>query len=80
MSSFSFLKTEDGMLDIIQGNIERYKAIPDFAGNLLRGPSELSVAERELIFAYVPESNACTFYFGVHKAVAEAFRHRRRAA
>ena len=73
MSNFSFLKTEDGMPDIIQHNIARFKSIIDLAGNILRGPSELSIAERELIFAYVSGSNSCSFCFGAHKAVAQAF-------
>ncbi len=40
---------------------------------LLRGPSPLSVAERELIAAYVSGLNACRYCHGVHAAVAEAF-------
>ncbi len=40
---------------------------------LLRGPSPLSVAERELIAAYVSGLNACRFCFGAHKIMARAF-------
>ncbi|MDP6345448.1 MAG: peroxidase-related enzyme [Alphaproteobacteria bacterium] len=40
---------------------------------LLRGPSPLSVAERELIGAFVSGLNACEFCYGEHAAVAEAF-------
>jgi uncharacterized peroxidase-related enzyme len=40
---------------------------------LLRGPSPFSVAERELIGAYVSALNACDFCAGEHAAVAEAF-------
>ncbi|MEX2206443.1 MAG: carboxymuconolactone decarboxylase family protein [Myxococcota bacterium] len=37
----------------------------------LRGDSPLSVAERELIAAYVSGLNACRFCFGAHSSIAE---------
>lgn len=40
---------------------------------LLRGPSDLSVAEREMIAAYVSGLNACQFCFGAHKLAARVF-------
>ncbi|MEQ2005331.1 MAG: peroxidase-related enzyme [Limisphaerales bacterium] len=40
---------------------------------LLRGPSPLSVAERELIAAYVSGLNACGYCAGAHTATAAAF-------
>jgi AhpD family alkylhydroperoxidase len=40
---------------------------------LLRGPSPFSVAERELIAAYVSGLNACDYCHGVHSATARAF-------
>lgn len=40
---------------------------------LLRGPSPFSVAERELIAAYVSGVNDCSYCHGVHTATAEAF-------
>ena len=40
---------------------------------LMRGPSPLSVAERELIAAYVSGLNQCRYCHGVHTAAAEAF-------
>lgn len=40
---------------------------------LLRGPSPLSVAERELIAAYVSGLNACSYCTGAHTATAAAF-------
>ena len=39
---------------------------------LLRGESPLSIAERELIAAYVSGLNACGFCFGAHTIIAEA--------
>jgi AhpD family alkylhydroperoxidase len=40
---------------------------------LLRGPSPFSVAERELIAAYVSGLNACGYCHGVQTATAQAF-------
>lgn len=39
----------------------------------MRGPSELTPAERELIFAYGSGLNACAFCHESHKFTAEAF-------
>jgi uncharacterized peroxidase-related enzyme len=73
MSNFSFLNTEDGMPQILQRNPERYGGFSSLAEHLLRGDSELSIAERELVFAYVSGLNACSYCFGAHKAIAENF-------
>lgn len=40
---------------------------------VLRDPSPLTVAERELIAAYVSGLNACTFCHGAHRIAASAF-------
>jgi uncharacterized peroxidase-related enzyme len=40
---------------------------------LLRGPSPLSVAERELIAGFVSGLNACHYCHGVHEATAREF-------
>lgn len=40
---------------------------------IMRDASELSVADRELISAYVSGLNACRFCFGAHKTMAQAF-------
>ena len=45
----------------------------EYHDRLLRGDSPLSVAERELIAAYVSALNACTFCTGAHRAYAEVF-------
>jgi len=45
----------------------------DYHEALLRGPSALSVAERELIAAYVSALNACDYCHGIHAQVAERF-------
>lgn len=40
---------------------------------ILRGPSPLTVAERELIAAVVSGTNACSFCYGAHALAAERF-------
>jgi uncharacterized peroxidase-related enzyme len=44
-----------------------------FHDRILRDPSPLTVAQRELIAAYVSGLNACTFCHGAHRVAAEAF-------
>jgi AhpD family alkylhydroperoxidase len=39
----------------------------------LRGPSPFTVAERELIAAYVSGLNACGYCHGIHRVTADAF-------
>lgn len=60
--------------------LEVFKTFPDAARPLIeyhevlmRGPSPWSVAQRELIAAYVSGLNACAYCHGVHQATAEAF-------
>ena len=43
----------------------------DFHQALLRGESEFSVAERELMAAYVSGINSCRYCYGAHAAVAK---------
>ncbi len=45
----------------------------DYHDRLLRDPSPLTVAERELIAAYVSGLNACTYCHGAHRVAAGAF-------
>src|SRR5216684_6366732 len=40
---------------------------------ILRGPSPLTPAHRELIGAYVSSLNACQYCYGGHRAAAELF-------
>lgn len=71
-----FLKSlpEDGvLLDVFK--IFATTALPliRYHEALMRGPSAFSVAERELIAAYVSGLNDCGYCHGVHTATAEAF-------
>src|SRR5919197_1682454 len=40
---------------------------------ILRGPSPLTAAQRELIGAYVSSLNSCQYCYGGHRAAAELF-------
>src|SRR5215472_3075036 len=61
------------LLDVFRAYPELYRPLLDYHQALLRGPSPLSVAERELIAAYVSGLNACGYCHGVHTATAQAF-------
>lgn len=45
----------------------------EYHDRVLRDPSPLTVAERELIAAYVSGLNACAYCHGAHRVAAEAF-------
>lgn len=60
--------------------LDVFRAYPEVAGPLLdyhevlmRGDSALTVAERELIAAFVSALNACGYCHGVHHATARRF-------
>lgn len=55
-----------------------FKRFPDGVGPLLeyhhvllRGASPLSIAQREMLAAYVSALNACPYCFGAHRTIAE---------
>jgi len=73
MSHFSFLAETDGMAEIVGYNPERLNHFRMMVANLFRGPSELSIADRELIMTYCSGLNACKFCVGAHGALAESF-------
>ena len=62
------------------GLAEVYRAFPDkmaplseYQNRVMRGASDLGIAERELIAAYVSGLNACGFCHGAHTVHAKAF-------
>lgn len=73
MAHFSYLDEYSDMRDVIFRKRSRYKHMDAFTQNILRGPSELSVQQRELIAAYVSALNACSFCSGIHTQVAVNF-------
>jgi uncharacterized peroxidase-related enzyme len=50
-----------------------YRPLLDYHQVLLRGPSPLTVAQREVIAAYVSGLNGCGYCHGVHRTTAQAF-------
>ncbi|HXL90510.1 MAG TPA: peroxidase-related enzyme [Streptosporangiaceae bacterium] len=73
MSYLPSLPPEAVLVDVFRSRPELYRPLIDYHEVLLRGPSPLSVAERELIAAYVSGLNECRYCHGVHSATACAF-------
>src|SRR5438309_5375357 len=64
---------DDALLsDVFRRFPEHAAPLGDYVQRLMRGPSPLSVAQRELIGAYVSGLNACVYCHGVHTAIAMA--------
>jgi uncharacterized peroxidase-related enzyme len=61
------------LLDVFRAYPQTARPLLAYHQALLRGPSPLTVAERELIAAYVSGVNACGYCHGVHQATAQAF-------
>ncbi len=61
------------LLDVFRAYPETAHPLVDYHEALMRGPSPLSIAERELIAAYVSGLNACDYCYGVHQVTAERF-------
>ncbi|MCP5037415.1 MAG: peroxidase [Rhodobacteraceae bacterium] len=49
------------------------RPLMEYIDILLRGESDLTIGERELIATYTSGLNACTFCFGSHRSYAELF-------
>ena len=61
------------LADVFRAYPAAARSLLDFHQALMRGPSPLTVGERELIAAYVSGLNACAYCHGVHEATARAF-------
>ena len=74
MAFFSFLPKENAVLpDLAFRWPGRYSHLLRYTHKILRGKSSLSIAERELIGAYVSGLNACNFCYSIHSTLAERF-------
>jgi len=62
-----------GVIGLLEYNPETGKALRELTQLLLRGPSTLSEAERELIATLVSYKNNCTYCATSHTAAADAF-------
>ncbi len=73
MPYVKYLPENAAISDVFLNRPQTYVHLARFSEAVLRGPSPLSVAERELIAAYCSALNACRFCVGVHAAAATAF-------
>lgn len=73
MSHLSSLPEDAVLLDVFRAFPATARPLIAYHEALMRGPSPLSVAERELLAAYVSGLNACAYCHGVHGAVATRF-------
>ncbi|MDE2150314.1 MAG: peroxidase-related enzyme [Gammaproteobacteria bacterium] len=72
MPFFGFLNADATMIDLWRRHPARLLALGKYTESVMRGPSSLSPAERELIAAYVSGLNQCRYCHGAHKAFAVA--------
>ena len=70
MGFLSFLGEKAHMPNVTLRKRNRYKHMDAYTQNILRGPSELSVKERETIAALVSATNSCQYCTGVHRETA----------
>ncbi len=73
MSYLSFLNEDSDITDITWRNRTRFAPMDVFSHHIMRGDSELSFKDRELIAGFVSGLNGCQFCYGSHNAVAEQF-------
>ncbi|WP_027943934.1 carboxymuconolactone decarboxylase family protein [Amycolatopsis taiwanensis] len=73
MSYLPSLPADAALIDVFRSYPDTSGPLLDYHEVLLRGPSPLSVAERELIAAYVSGLNSCGYCHGVHTATAARF-------
>lgn len=71
MSKFPSLHTNPEMIEVFATHSEGFGALCDYHDAILRGPSPLSIGERELIAAYVSGLNHCAFCYDAHRSFAE---------
>jgi uncharacterized peroxidase-related enzyme len=73
MAHLRSLRQDAVLLDVFRRFPDTSRPLLDYHQVLLRGPSPLTVSERELIAAYVSLLNACEYCHGVRAATAAAF-------
>lgn len=68
-----FLPEKASLLDVFQAHPATSRPLLEYHEVLLRGDSPLSIAQRELIAAFVSGLNACRYCHGIHGRVAAAY-------
>jgi AhpD family alkylhydroperoxidase len=74
MARFPSLPTPTGLEDVFKEYPAGLFPLLELHDVILREDSPLTVAERELIAAFVSGINGCQFCYGSHRAIAEAYR------
>lgn len=72
MSIFPSLPKDASLEHVLKRFPHTVPPLLEYHDRLLRDHSPLTVAERELVAAYVSGLNGCTFCFGAHSLIAEA--------
>lgn len=67
------LPADATLLHVFRAFPDTARPLLDYHQVLLRGPSPLTIEEREIIAAYVSALNACGYCHGVHAATAATF-------
>ena len=70
MANFPSMPEHSRMRDMLMRFPERGAVLMHVAQQFLRGPSELTTAEREIVFAYGSALNGCAFCHTSHKYTA----------
>lgn len=73
MSAFPSIQGEPTLEKVFRRFPHSLEPLFEYHDRLLRDPSPLTVAERELIAAYVSGLNSCTYCHGAHVVAAQAF-------
>ena len=71
MSRLPSLPDTPHLIDVFKRFSRGVQPLMQFHDDILRGESELSAGERELIAAYTSGINACNFCHGSHRMIAE---------
>ena len=70
MSYLEGLPEKTDLWDVVQAREHLWKFTIPTSENIMRGPSPLSLVERELIGCYVSGLNACSYCFDAHSLTA----------
>lgn len=73
MPYFKSLPADARLLDVFKQYPRLFEPLIEYHQRLLREDSPFSVAERELLAAFVSAVNACRYCAGVHEATARRF-------
>lgn len=71
MPYFSWLQDHHGIQDVMRLDRDRFGPLGKSAQNIMRRKSELSIADREMLGAYVSGLNQCGFCHNVHVEFAK---------